>query len=103
MTSKLYILNEDHSISQTTDLGVWCEFMQNIEKRRVLRETIYGVEVYTVFLGLDHNYIFDGEPVLFETMSFGDTEEIQERCCIWDEAVEQHKRVVSIVRGRKSN
>jgi hypothetical protein len=49
--------------------------------------------VSTVFLGLDHNFLRTGPPVLFETMIFGVpfVSEWQRRYCTWDEAVDGHK------------
>jgi hypothetical protein len=47
-------------------------FGGNIEKRRVaFTEIDGGAHVSTVFLGLDHNYLGVGEPLLFETLVFG--------------------------------
>lgn len=50
-----------------------------------------GIEVSTVFLGLDHAW-GDGPPMLFETMVFGGSnDEYCERYSTWDEAEAGHK------------
>jgi hypothetical protein len=71
------------------------------------------VEVSTVFLGINHNFKFDGSaPILFETMAFHkldtpkkllndlevewDGEECM-RCGTWEEAELQHKMMVAEV------
>lgn len=48
------------------------EFGRAFEKMdRIVRKTYFpGVEVSTIFLGLDHNW-GDGPPLLFETLVFG--------------------------------
>ncbi len=53
--------------------------------------------VSTVFLGLDHRFLGEGPPILFETMAFGrDGSTIaQQRCCTWDEAMAQHARCIA--------
>ena len=60
-----------------------------------------AIRVSTVFLGLDHNFGWDGPPVLFETMVFGgEHDREQERYCTWDEAEAGHKRYVELVFGK---
>lgn len=63
--------NDDYT---TDDLVLirWGKFFEKIGLRRVARETVCaGVDVSTVFLGMDHGW-GDGPPVLWETMIFGD-------------------------------
>ena len=64
--------------------------------RQVAATEIGDVSVSTVFLGIDHSFGAAGPPILFETMVFGPGTqfEIRERCCTWEEAEEQHKRIV---------
>lgn len=62
-----------------------------------------GVTVSTVFLGLDHNWGYQGAPVLFETMIFGGGhDQYQKRYCTWDEAELGHKRAVRIATGEET-
>lgn len=45
--------------------------MTEQDRRVALAKLGGGVEVSTVFLGIDHNFGFDVAPILFETMIFG--------------------------------
>ncbi len=57
-----------------------------------------NVVVSTVFLYLDHNWMNDGKPLLFETMVFGGVyDNFQERCSTYDEAIRQHRTVLRMV------
>ena len=53
-----------------------------------------GREVSTVFLGLDHQYVPGGRPLLFETLVLPEGE-LMFRCSTWDEAVEMHAAVLA--------
>jgi hypothetical protein len=56
------------------------------------------VRVSTVFLGLDHNYLGRGKPLLFETMVFGglnDGEQI--RTSTWEAAEQAHEQMIERV------
>lgn len=54
--------------------------------------------VSTVFLGLDHNYAIDGEPLLFETLVFGGPLDGEmDRYSTWAEAERGHERMVNAV------
>lgn len=58
------------------------------------------ITVSTVFLGLDHNFGREGDPLLFETMIFGGKYDQKiRRCSTWAEAEEQHRVAVSFLRG----
>lgn len=61
----------------------------------------YG-RVSTIFLGLDYSF-GDGPPLLFETMSFTSdhSDDVQERCSTYAEAVAMHARIVATVRSRR--
>ena len=59
-----------------------------------------------MFLGLNHNFLREGPPILFETMIFGGRhDEFLKRCATWDEAEAMHVEAVQLVRsgsGRRS-
>jgi hypothetical protein len=76
----------------------WAEGFEK-DNRHVADETIGGVRVSTVFLGLDHS--FDGgRPLLFETMVFGGAlDQEQRRCTTWDEAEKMHAAMVERVKA----
>jgi hypothetical protein len=71
----------------------------------VAQEGIGETYVSTVFLGIDHQFSFsNGPPLLFETMVFGDIEELDclsWRCSTWAEAEMQHRAACAIVRAAK--
>lgn len=78
----------------------WAAMFEESDERRVKRETINGLDVSTVFLGLNHGY---GEKSLwFETMIFGLEDEYQERCETWDEALKMHDRAVKFAEEQKT-
>ena len=60
-----------------------------------------GIEVSTVFLGMDHNFGATGPPLLFETMVFGG--ELDQECERWPNevaALAGHDQWVARVRER---
>lgn len=75
------------------DLMTWANWYEtNYQNRHVADETIDGVRISTVFLGLDHSF-YNGPPLLFETMIFGGAHnDYQDRCSTWEEAEAMHAR-----------
>jgi hypothetical protein len=70
MRNDKFILDGHNPIPESDVLkwGKWFETADRVvQKTRVTPK----VEVSTVFLGLDHNFLDKGKPVLFETMIFG--------------------------------
>ena len=65
---------------------------EGVDARRVAREKVVpGVDVSTVFLGLDHGY-GDGPPILYETMVFGGTlDGEQDRYATREQALAGHE------------
>lgn len=91
------------------DLFAWGEWFERAE-RRVAVTLLRGVEVSTVFLGLDHSWS-GVRPLLFETMAFQQANSPaaaalvdlvgQPRCSTWAEAEAQHERALAEVRAWK--
>jgi hypothetical protein len=76
----------------------WPTTMKEILERRVGEDTIKGVRVSTVFLGMIHAFCIEDKDQWFETMVFGgEMSEHQERYATWAEALEGHARTVSKV------
>jgi hypothetical protein len=78
--------------------SAWFEFHyhERIVARTVVQE---GVEVSTVFLGLDHNYSQTGPPILFETMVFGGLcDGDMDRYAAMDESRQGHWAMVNRVK-----
>lgn len=77
------------------DLLDWARSMNDVDLHRVGYDEIGCVRISTVFLGLDHNHLGVGDPLLFETMIFdGGEDSYQTRCTTWDEAKEMHRVAV---------
>jgi len=81
------------------------EWYYTIDNRRVARTDIAkDIWVSTVFLGLDHNLFGAGEPVLWETMIFGGSEDMyQERATTKEEALEHHNVAVALAKKGLEN
>lgn len=83
----------------------WVEFFQDVDNRRVALTKVKGMEVSTIFLGMDHRFVGDGPPILFETMVFKENsnhDEFQWRYCTWKEAEEGHRRVVQAIKNKEN-
>lgn len=66
-----YILEPDHTVRKAVSMEEASAFLAD-PKNKILVQTVGagGRFVSTVFLGLDHNWIEGGAPMLFETMIF---------------------------------
>lgn len=100
-----YILNEDKEVVEV-DMMEWAKWFGNgdTDNRRVKLDKFSNdtISVSTVFLGIDHNFGDEGEPVLFETMIFGGSlgehyDEFQDRYCTWKEAEAGHKNAIKLI------
>lgn len=72
----LYIL-EGREVIPAKDIFEWAEFFED-RGRRLIKQTQVQIlnhrdycVVSTVFLGIDHSFMEDGPPLVFETMVFG--------------------------------
>jgi hypothetical protein len=54
------------------DVFEWARWLETADRRVARTDVDAEVSVSTVFLGIDHNFFGDGEPLLFETMVFGE-------------------------------
>lgn len=72
-----------------------------IAYRIVKKTNVRGVEVSTVWLGIDHNWVAEGPPLIFETMTFGseadEVGDIQWRYSTEAEALAGHAQAVRLV------
>jgi hypothetical protein len=98
---KHYILKGREPVPAT--LSEWAIWMERCGELRQVAETLVGeIRVSTIFLGLDHNFLGNGPPVLFETMAFVPAALViwgrefdrdglwQTRAHTWDEALATH-------------
>ena len=64
---------------------------------RVAQTVKDGVNVSTVFLGLNHAWHGHEPPMIFETMIFGgEHDQWQDRCSTWAQAEAMHKRACEL-------
>ena len=64
----------------------------------LLRFALDRAKRSSVFLGLDHNFMEKGPPIVFETMVFGGPfNHTMWRYATWDEAVKGHEELVKMV------
>jgi hypothetical protein len=78
------------------------EAIGGLPRPHVGLNTIGGVGVSTVFLGIDHSHGRPGGPILFETMIFGGgvaLDGLQRRYRTFDEAEAGHAEIVARVRA----
>lgn len=98
-TIGLYILGKDGKtpipVDDTDAWGRWFE-----SSRPGWKTELNGTLVSTIFLGLDHGFPCIGEPILWETMIFGDDEfeGYQERYSSYDDAMKGHELAVKFVK-----
>lgn len=92
--SGYYALDKDHNVVPA-GLSEFAEMFKSSD-RVVAKTTIYdGCEVSTVFLGLDHRFVGDGPPIVFETLVFGGPfAQEMDRYSTWADAEAGHARMV---------
>jgi hypothetical protein len=93
-----------------TDTGDWYDLDGNPidadeywlmwqQERHIARTQIGDVEVSTVWLGLNHRFLGDGAPLIFETMIFGGPhDQWQWRYPTREAALAGHDQAVALVR-----
>jgi len=81
----------------------WADWMEN-SSRGVAYDEIDEIIISTVFLGLNYNHWGQGDPLLFETMTFlpNDLSGLeQRRYFTWEEAEAGHREMVEMVKKQK--
>ena len=79
-------------------LAKWKLWMTNAD-RTVAQDSIGGVRISTVFLGINHQF-GSGPPLLFETVVFGGSYDGEcRRYSTWKEAEEGHKKMVEKIKA----
>jgi len=97
MRLKHWIL-DDKGRPIEVDLFTWAKWFASA-KRVVCQETIAQNRISTIFMGIDHGWLDDGPPILWETMTFGAKLDCdQERCAGSREQAEaMHEEMVQRV------
>lgn len=89
-----YILDGERRVVSCDDFYKFSKFMG----MRVGRSSHNGVEVSTVFLGMEHGQDELGRPILFETLVFGGPHDgMQCRYCTWEEAEAGHDALLWVL------
>jgi hypothetical protein len=66
-----YVLDDHDNPIPEDDPVAWTAFMENVERRRVAFDEAGKWTVSTVFMGMDHDVVGAGPPVLWKTMVYG--------------------------------
>lgn len=94
-----YILNADGEPVIERDLLRWAEWYGTANRRVAHTVISPEVSVSTIFLGLDHNFPMIGPPILWETMIFGGTLNLEVwRYATREAAVEGHDFAVFLAK-----
>jgi len=95
-----YVLDANGEPERCDDWMRWAKWFEDTPARIVAREELpNGVQVSTVFLGLDHNFFGRGAPVLWETMIFGGPHnDLQVRYTSRAAALDGHAQAVQLAR-----
>ena len=100
-----YIIDKNGIISEAS-LIEWAEWFETNPPERIIgKDSVkFGeseLRISTVFLGLDHRFSGEGDPILFETMLFDESdsgEELyMERYTTFDAALEKHNHIKSVL------
>ena len=108
-----YVLVE-RRVVECPDLMQWAQWYEAAHKDgsfRVGETVVRELRVSTVFLGIDHRFLGDGPPIVFETMVFNeigegreryaqafDECECMQRYCTYAEAEQGHEAIVEMLR-----
>lgn len=98
--SLLYVLDHDKTARPVADVLAWAAQFEGTERRVAFTELPGGVQVSTVFLGVEHGRDAHGAPLLFESMIFEANGEGSEtrRYATWAEAEAGHAELAEAYR-----
>lgn len=108
VVARYYILNSKKEPVPAVSALAWAEWWENNREACVVaQEKVGGYFVSTVFLGINHDHLGQGVPILFETASQAASDdgtlEILARYSTWEQAEEGHKKAVRSVKLALSN
>lgn len=102
----MWYMETDDGVYEEMDYAKMGEYQR--EHRIIQQDKVGTFFISTVWLGLDHGY-GEGEPHIYETMIFDESEEgpsypdwpdmYQERYSRWKSALKNHRRVLKVVQG----
>lgn len=93
-----YKQNPDGTVEPIDNVVSWA---RDLSDRQVANDELTEkVQISTVFLGMDHNFIGKGDPILWETMIFGGKHDgYQERYTSREEALIGHQKAIDLVKN----
>ena len=94
-----YVL-DGHTPVEQRDNMAWLEWYMTADRQVAKTQLPGDVEVSTVFLGVNHDFLSTDDPLLFETMIFGGAhDKYIVRCSTWEQAEQQHKAAVELAKS----
>ena len=98
-----YILDKWGRPKRCNDILQFAAWFETADRSVEYTEITRKVHVATSFLGIDHNFMNEGKPVLWETMIFGGPyNDWTKRYTSEADARKGHKEAVKLARGRIS-
>ncbi len=96
-----YMLDENNNPVEADDIFEWSKWFETGDRDLVQTRLKNGMVVSTVFLGLDHRFMGEGKPILWESMIFNpvDGDDRQERYTSHAEAMAGHLALVAVAMG----
>jgi hypothetical protein len=88
-----FTLDQSGNPQPEPDTEKWLEWFMFADKKVALDELPNGYRVSTAFLGVDHNILGTGAPLLWETLIVDEREHkvMQERYTSYEQAVAGHR------------
>lgn len=96
-----YILDAKGNPIPEPDVLKWGAWFTKADRRVALTELSNNIYISTVFLGLDHSFLFTGPPILYETMIFWEGHDLHNdemRYATREQALIGHEIMVKRVR-----
>jgi hypothetical protein len=100
-----YILDHEDQPVPANGALQWAHWRDlHPEKAQVAKDVVDGVLISTVFLGMNHAFMDNELPLLFETMIFGGGHDhYQTRCSTKDQALIMHSKALKLVKGETND
>ena len=81
------------------NIHIWHSLFSDQKYQTIEKTVVNKLFVSTIWLGLDHNYLGKGDPLIFETCVFAEEQsQIVGRYSTEEQAIEGHRKAVIFVR-----
>ena len=96
-----FILDGNRNVLKATSME-WAAWLRDSDRGVARTDLTEDTMISTVFLGFNHNYSGEGEPILWESLVFGGPEDgYMTRCSgTWQDAEAMHNNMVEEVKIR---